>query len=200
MRKSIRLAVPAVAAAMFLLSACGDDDGESPFGAAGGAAGGGQQGGQEGGDQGGGDQGGQQGGGDQGGGDQGGGDQGGGGGGVPTTEQIVGSWAVNPGPASETSGGGATLDVYPDNTVRWEEDAGGDGDICRGPIANGTITVQCTRYGPNTWPDTTANITLNGDQLTVTWSSGATQTMARNDLGGGGIPTMPTMPTVPTFG
>ncbi|WP_165953721.1 hypothetical protein [Streptomyces sp. 8K308] len=170
MRKSIRLALPAVAAALALsLTACGEDE-ESNSNDAGndnGASettGGGE--GEEAAD------------------DQAGGEAGGAGGSAPTAEQITGSWYVDLNNTSTSH----NLDIF-DGTVSFFEDMGGEGDTCDGTYADGTITLtECTVYGDEEWTDMSATVTWPGDgTIAVTWASGLTETysnmLADMDLG-----------------
>jgi hypothetical protein len=182
MRKAMRLALPVVAAASALvLTGCGDD--EAPFGVEGGGfpGGGGSQeqldglegmedleleelpgdsGGATGGDDApapGDDTGGSTGG------------TTGGGGGTATVDQIQGTWYNGDPGASETS----TLQVA-GNTVAWEEENGGEGDICSGTATDGAITFDsCSQYGSSAWSSMAATLTTDGSTLTMTFDDGS---------------------------
>ncbi|MDT0443868.1 hypothetical protein [Streptomyces johnsoniae] len=198
MRRSIRLALPVVAAATALaLTGCNSDE-ESPFdgpnpgdggqeetegGASEGETGGetpeettgGETGGEVPGDTTGGETGGDTGGetgtigGDTGG--SGGGDAGG---------SVEGDWYTG------TTIDDANLEITSgDDTVTFYEDFGQEGDVCEGTITNGTISLDsCDLYGDSEWTDMEATYTVDGSTMQVTWSSGASQTYY-NALGGG---------------
>lgn len=114
MRKSMRLAAPAIAAsAALLLTACGsDDDGD------GGATAGQLPGGDEGGD---------------GNGDGAGGD---GGGEAPSSEELSGAWQ------SGSVEDGSVL-VFMDGSVSYLPDASVPEGGCGGTVSEGTLSVQC---------------------------------------------------------
>ncbi|UED84759.1 hypothetical protein [Streptomyces profundus] len=152
MRSSIRLAVPAVAAAMLLLSACGGDDED---GEGGGSLG---QGGQE---QDGGDTGGDETGGEE----AAGGDAGGA---APTAEELEGFWATGLEEAD------AVL-TFTSGTVTFVENTLSDmsGASCFGTVADDTISLECDN-GSTDFSE--ATLALNGSDLNVTWASGTTET------------------------
>ncbi|MDT0320916.1 hypothetical protein [Streptomyces millisiae] len=162
MRKSIRLALPAVAASLALaLTACGGDDesngndGGSDNGASE-TTGGGE--GEEAAD------------------DAAGGEAGGEG---PTAEELEGAWLTG---VEDTD---AVL-TFTAGAVNFTEDTLEEGDICTGSYAPGAITLdECTVFGSEEWADREATVALNGETLTVTWASGTTQeyTNMMGDLG-----------------
>ncbi|MDT0267604.1 hypothetical protein RM844_15050 [Streptomyces sp. DSM 44915] len=156
MRSSIRLAVPAVAAAMLLLSACGGDD----EGDEGGTLGIGEE-QQEGGAEEGAEEG------------ESAGDTGGDAGGepageAPTAEELEGFWATG----LEDSDAALT---FSSGTVTFVENTAADmtGAVCFGTVAGATITLECDT-GATDWSEGT--LALDGGDLNVTWASGTTQT------------------------
>ncbi|MFD5319168.1 hypothetical protein [Streptomyces sp. NPDC127098] len=159
MRKSIRLALPAVAATLALaLTACGEDEESNSNGGSDNGAsettGGGE--GEEAADDAAGD------------------NDGNGQGPAPTAEQIMGSWYVDLN-ATETS---HNLDIFDGSSVTFFEDAGAEGDMCDGTYADGTITLtDCTVLGSEEWTDMSATVAWPGDgTISVTWASGLTET------------------------
>ncbi|UCM87737.1 hypothetical protein [Streptomyces marincola] len=97
-----------------------------------------------------------------------------------SADDIEGDWFTG------TTRDDANLEVLNgDGTVKFYEDFGMEGDVCDGTIGNGTITLEeCTVYGSQEWTDMTATYTVDGPTMEVTWSSGTTQTF-RNAYGGG---------------
>ncbi|MGK5530508.1 hypothetical protein [Streptomyces sp. URMC 129] len=189
MRRSIRIALPAVAVATLLLSGCGDDDnGANPFAPGGNAGqqGGGDSGGEDaaaaagggeigeipmpGADSGGGDSGGESAAAAAGGGDSGavsgGGDSGGGS--AFTPGQLDGMWMEN------VTVDGSSMS-FTGSSVTYVEDSGVEGDVCYGTLSGNTITVECNQFGEVLWPDTQATLSLEGSTLTVVWGSGTTE-------------------------
>ncbi|MDT0346708.1 hypothetical protein [Streptomyces litchfieldiae] len=165
MRRSIRLAVPAIAAATFLLTGCGSDDeeGGSPFG-----GGSGEENAQEGGAASG-----------ETGGEEAPADEGGSGGGAaPTNEELEGFW-------TETAGGDDSTLTITAGEAQYMENIEEEGDLCTGSVSDGTLTVECLQLGSALFPDTEAALTLDGTTLTVAWASGTTETFESlaGDLG-----------------
>ncbi len=204
MRRSIRLALPIVAAATAMaLTGCNSDDEGSPFDGMNSGGGGqeeteggaseGETGGDAPEDTTGGETGGETGGGAPGditggatGGETGGetgstgGDTGGTGGGGDTAGEIEGDWYTG------TTINDANLEILSGaGTLTYYEDFGEEGDVCEGTIADGSITLEtCRLYGNEEWTDMAATYTVDGTTMQVTWSSGTTQTYY-NALGGG---------------
>ncbi|WP_059012765.1 hypothetical protein [Streptomyces specialis] len=172
MRKSIRLALPAIAAASLLLTGCGDDDsdGGSPL-TPGGDGGQEQEQGDTGGEQtpsGDGEQSGDTG-----------GDSGGdtGGGSAPSADQLEGMWLEGTNPEDSSL-------LFSAGSVTYIEDDLEEGDVCYGELGGSGFTVECTQMGANLFPDTEATLNLDGDTLTVEWASGTTETFTSfGDLG-----------------
>ncbi|MGK5530507.1 hypothetical protein [Streptomyces sp. URMC 129] len=166
MRTSIRIALPAVAAAALLLSGCGDDDSDGGNGPVPGADGGQEQGGAE--------SGGEEATGGSDGGESGaegasGGDSGGQGGSAPTAEQLEGMWLEGTNPEDSSL-------MFSSGSVTYIEDDLEEGDLCSGTVNDTGFTVECTQLGAEMWPDTEATMTLDGETLTVVWASGTTET------------------------
>jgi hypothetical protein len=107
------------------------------------------------------------------GGDTGGGGEGSGEGGVPTNEQLDGRWEVVEGGMDET-----TAITFISGVVSYMESLETEGDVCSGTVTNGVVTVECSQYGDELFPDTEATLTLADDLLTVTWASGSVQTFS----------------------
>ncbi len=189
MHKAIRLALPAVTAAMALaLTGCGDDEGGSGFGGGFGAGGEntevpeGLEGLEDielpGGDNQ--DTGGSGGSEDSGGdiavpseeadsGDEGG--IGGGGGSAPTVADLEGTWFTGDGLAPTDS----TLSVT-DGSVMFMENTQEEGDICYGTATDGALTLsECSMYGSVQWSAMDASLTWDGSTLVVNWSDGTVQ-------------------------
>ncbi|WP_326598525.1 hypothetical protein [Streptomyces sp. NBC_01803] len=167
MRRSIRLALPAVAAATLLLSGCGDDDSDGGSPLSPGGDGGQEQ--EQGGDTGGeetssGSDGEQTGdtGGDSG------GDSGGQAGAAPSAEDLEGMWLEGYEEADSSL-------MFSSGSVTYIEDSGAEGDVCYGELSGGGFTVECSQMGTSTWPDTEATLTLDGGTLNVVWASGTTE-------------------------
>ncbi|MDT0443388.1 hypothetical protein [Streptomyces johnsoniae] len=176
MRRSIRLAVPAVAAAALLLSGCGDDDDSgSPFSPGGNPGENQPEQGEEGGESGGGDQPPA----------EEGGDTGGGGGGAASDADFNGTWML-----SDTMESSLTIT---DGDVVFVESTDAEGDVCYGEVSGGRMTVECSQFGSELFPDTEAMLSLDGSTLNVGWASGNTQTYeSMGDMGE--MPEMPEMP------
>lgn len=153
MRSSIRLAVPAVAAAMLLLSACGGDDEDGE----GGALGIGEQ--QEG--EGGEDEAAAETGGDA-------GAEGEGAGQTPTAEELEGFWATGLEDADSTL-------TFTSGSVTFMENTNSDltAAYCFGTLSGDTMSLECDN-GATDWNE--ATLALDGSDLNVTWASGTSQT------------------------
>ncbi|WP_193317858.1 MULTISPECIES: hypothetical protein [Streptomyces] len=153
MRSSIRLAVPAVAAAMLLLGACGGDDEDGE----GGALGIGEQPEEEQQPEGEAETGGEEG-----------GDAGAEGGAAPTAEELEGMWSTGLEDAD------AVL-TFTSGSVTFMESTGADmsGAYCLGTVSGASMSLECDN-GSTDWSEGT--LALNGSELNVTWASGTSET------------------------
>ncbi len=177
MRRSIRIAVPAVAAAALLLSGCGDDDDSgSPFSPGGNPGENQPEQGEEGGENGGAEQPPAEEGAETG---------GSGGGGATSDADFEGTWML--------SGSMESSLTIQGGSVTFVESTDAEGDVCYGEVSGGRMTVECTQFGSELFPDTEAMLSLEGSTLNVGWASGNTQTYeSMGDLGE--MPEMPEMP------
>ncbi|ARQ69258.1 hypothetical protein CAG99_10630 [Streptomyces marincola] len=163
-----------VAAATLLLTGCGDgDDSGSPFAGIGQAPGGEQE-----------------------------GDGGEADAPPPTSEE-----GADPG---EGGGSGADFDGYwtlsgtgesslniTGGNATFVESTDAEGDVCYGSVSGSTLTIECTQFGEQLFPETGAELSLSGSTLDVTWSSGTTQTYEGLGAGLEDLPEMPDLEDIP---
>ncbi|MFR9722571.1 hypothetical protein ACL02R_04240 [Streptomyces sp. MS19] len=87
-----------------------------------------------------------------------------------------GSWYVDP----NDTGGSHNLD-FVGSGVTFYEDLGAEGDVCHGTLTADTFTfTECSEFGTETWADMSATTVLNDDgTMTVVWESGLEETYTK---------------------
>lgn len=90
---------------------------------------------------------------------------------VPTNAQLEGDWYTGVDPMA------ANLEIEA-GQVTFYEDFDVEGDVCQGVVSDGSLTLtSCEQYGTQSWNDDSATLALSGDVLQVTWASGTTMEM-----------------------
>ncbi|MFD5316394.1 hypothetical protein [Streptomyces sp. NPDC127098] len=90
---------------------------------------------------------------------------------VPTNAQLEGDWYTGVDPMA------ANLEIEA-GQVTFYEDFDVEGDVCEGTVSDGRLTLtSCEQFGSQSWNEGGANLFLSGDVLQVTWSSGTTMEM-----------------------
>ncbi|MFI7277561.1 hypothetical protein [Streptomyces sp. NPDC049879] len=93
---------------------------------------------------------------------------------IPGSSPFDGEWYVDPADTDASP----NFDIY-FGQVSFTDMGAYEGDLCYGTITeDGAITLdECSMYGNDEWTDMSATAEVNDDgTMNVTWSSGATET------------------------